>query len=131
MRKLIAAVGVIGVVLGLGVVPAAAGPSGDNEAFCQARIEAEEKFGELFETDEPDQDVIDEINGLLDELDQSAPAEIATQVTTVTGALRQGLETEFESDPFEDPAVQEAATAIDAFINANCGFVILDVTALD
>src|SRR5688500_2503618 len=131
MRKLIAATGGIGVVLGRGVAPAAAGPSGDQEVFCQARIDVEEEFGKLFETEEPDQDVIDEINGLLDELDATASPEIAAQVTTVTGALRQGLETGFESDPFEDPAVQEAATAIDAFINANCGFEIVDVTALD
>ncbi len=133
MRRLIAAIGVIGIVLGLGIVPAGAGPSGDQDAFCQARIDIEEQFGKLFseEGQEPDPDVVDAINGLLDDLDATAPAEISSQVATVTAALRQGIQAGFEQDPFEDPAVQEAGSAIDVFVNDNCGFEILDVTGVE
>lgn len=133
MRRLIAAIGVIGVVLGLGIAPAIAGPSGDSEAFCQARIDIEEEFGKLFseEGDEPDPDVVDAVNGLLDELDATAPPEISPQVATVTAALRQAIQTGFEEDPFEDPAVDEAGTQIDVFVNENCGFEIVDVTGLE
>lgn len=133
MRRLLVLVSGVACAGAIGIAPVAAGPSGDVDPFCQGRVDIEEEFGKLFseEGEEPDPDVVDAINGLLDDLDATAPPEIASQVTTVTAALRQAIETGFEQDPFEDPAVQEAGDAIDVFVNNNCGFEILDVTGLE
>jgi uncharacterized cupredoxin-like copper-binding protein len=131
VQKLVVTLAVAGLTGLVGVAPAGARQTSDTDAFCQARIDAEEEFGKLFESDEPDPDVVDAVNELLDELDQLAPPDIAAQVPTVTGALRQALETGFESDPFEDPVVDQAGGEIDAFVNANCGFEIVDVTGVE
>jgi len=114
-----------------GVGPAGAGPTTGAEEFCQLRIDFSKTIGQLFATEEPEQEVIDKFSRQLDEIDGAAPPEIAAQVATVTAALRQALENEFEEDPFEDPAVREANAAINDSLLANCGFERVDVTGLE
>lgn len=134
MCRLVVALSITGLVVALGPVVAAAGPTGGLEAFCQARVDIEKAFTEApFGEGEPDPDEVEEFQNelfpLLDTFDQYAPPELAAQVATVTGALRQAAET--GEDPFEDTAVQEAGQAINAYVIANCGFEVVDVTAIE
>lgn len=132
MRRLVVGVSITGLVVALGAIAAAAGATGGLKAFCQARVDIEKVFSQApFGEEEPDPDELEEFQNelfpLLDQLSQNAPPELAAQVATVTGALRQSAET--GADPFGDPAVQEAGQAVNEYVIANCGFEVVDVTA--
>jgi hypothetical protein len=66
------------------------------------------------------------IDALLDQAAAVVPTEIEPQVTAASEVLRQGFET-----AFQDPALQENGTAIDAWATDNCGYQVVDVHATE
>jgi hypothetical protein len=112
----------------------------DPATFCEAAVDAEASVSSGppidVETATPE-----EIQAALEEFgaqvepklaaaEESAPEEIAADVTTLTGQIRQVLETGDDS-LFEQPAYTEADNAIDEYMLAECGYEQLEATGVD
>jgi hypothetical protein len=112
----------------------------DPAEFCEAAVEAESTIGMGppvdFETATPE-----EIQAALEEfgtqvepqlaaVDDSAPEEISDDVTTLTGKIREVLETG-DDTIFEQPEYTEADDAIDEYMLAECGYEQLEATGVD
>lgn len=123
-------IGVMVGVVGLALFGAACGDdggdsessseaSGEDAAFCDARVAVEAEFF----ADRPDQEAIDAI---LDDLAGEAPDEVQEDATVVADTLRES-----GGDAFDDPAFVESITVVDEYALANCGFEAVEVTGLD
>jgi hypothetical protein len=99
-------------------VPAGAG-EGDVKKFCKANTALDAAFSA-----EPPKPRV--INGLLNLLARTAPPEIADAVNVAVPAFKENPET-----AFEDPAVEEAVSQIEAFEYESCGYEQVDVTLED
>ncbi|MGH9015196.1 MAG: hypothetical protein ACRDZ1_14870 [Acidimicrobiia bacterium] len=116
----------------VGVIPAGAGPASGAEEFCQAVADASILLNKA-----PDEDASKKkqekfaanVERLVSQAEQSAPSELASQVSTSATALRELLET--GEHPTEDPAAQAAFTAVHEYVFANCGYRAVDVTGLE
>ena len=107
MRKIFIAAVVACVAAAFAASPVSA-QEGDLEAFCDASLEVDV-------ADEPSPE-------LLEELQSTAPPEIAASVETAVTTFE-----ELGEDAFEDEAFNAAIVAMDTFVAANCGFEIVDV----
>jgi Asp-tRNA(Asn)/Glu-tRNA(Gln) amidotransferase A subunit family amidase len=117
-----AVVGLVGLATAfMGVVPAGAGPSGDQDAFCKGVVDISLLFNKIEE--EPTAKQQQKIGQYLETIQQNAPAELAEPVGVAATAV--------ESGNFEDPAVEEAITTIDTWVADNCGYEVVDVTATE
>lgn len=122
-------------------VGTSAAETGEDPAeFCEASVEVEAAFGMGpavdFETAPPDeiQAALEEFGGTVEPLlaraEETAPEEVADDVSTAAGLAREALST-------GDPAVldgaeyQEADAAIDEYMLGECGFEQLESTGVD
>jgi len=122
VRMLAAVVGLAGLSTALmGAIPAGAGPSGDQDAFCKGVVDISLLFNTI--EDEPTAKQQEKIAGHLETIEQNAPAEVADQVQTAVTGVREGN--------FEAPDVTAAVTAVDEWVAENCGYEVVDVTAAD
>ena len=122
VRMLAAVVGLAGVSTALmGAIPAGAGPSGDQDAFCKGVVDVSLLFNKI--EDEPTAKQQQKLDSYLDTIEENAPAELADQVQTAVTGAREGN--------FEDPNVNAAVTAVDEWVAENCGYTVVDVTAAD
>jgi hypothetical protein len=94
----------------------------DTAAFCDARIQLEQEFN----ADQPDAQAI---TGLLEDLQASAPSDLAANVEGISTLLASAAES--GSDPSEDPAFTENVQPIDEFALEQCGDQTVEVTAAD
>ena len=112
----------------------------DPAAFCEAAVDAESAVTSGppidFETATPE-----EIQAALEEFsaqvepqlaaaEEAAPEEISADVTTLTGLIRQVLETG-DDTLFEQPEYTNADNAIDEYMLAECGFEQIEATGVD
>ena len=97
--------------------PAAAAADDTNATFCQARVDAEKAFGQ--EDQQAAQDAVQR-------LQDNAPSEIATEVSTLANLLSTK-----GPAAFEDPAGAAAAQTADTWVLEHCGFERVDVTGVD
>jgi hypothetical protein len=119
---LAAVVGLAGLSTALmGAIPAGAGPSGDQDAFCKGVVDISLLFNKIEEEPTPKQQ--EKIGGYLDTIQENAPAELAEPVGVAATAV--------ESGNFEDPAVADAINTIDIWVADNCGYEVVDVTATE
>jgi hypothetical protein len=128
----------IGIALGLAAVlttgPAAAGQDGDLKAFCRTTVDLIEHV--LTESARPAEDASrpkiekfeKRLAKLLDRAEQTAPAEIAEQVSFASELTRIDPRTA-ELDFFRQ--ILEPIQAIKRFAADNCGFKTVTVTARD
>ncbi|MGH9050071.1 MAG: hypothetical protein ACRDY4_10110 [Acidimicrobiia bacterium] len=122
VRLLAAVVGLAGASTALmGVVPAGAGPSGDQGTFCEGVVDVSLLFNKIEEEPTPKQQ--DKITGYLDTIEQNAPDEVAEPVGVAVAGVREGN--------FDDPAVGAAIVAVDQWVADNCGYQVVDVTGRD
>lgn len=122
VRMLAAVVGLAGLSTALmGAIPAGAGPSGDQDAFCKGVVDISLLFNKIEEEPTPKQQ--EKIGGYLDTIQENAPAELAEPVGVAATAV--------ESGNFEDPAVADAINTIDIWVADNCGYEVVDVTATE
>jgi hypothetical protein len=113
---------------------------GDVAAFCQAAVEAETASAQGpdidFETATPEeiQAALTEYGARLEpalaQAEETAPDDISDSVRTVTGIIRQALETG-DDTAFEDPEYVAADDAIDEYVLAECGFEEIQATGVD
>jgi hypothetical protein len=99
-----------------------AAADGDTAAFCASRVQLEQAFN----AEQPD---VEAVTALLGDLQASAPADIAGNVTGLSDALAQAAES--GADPTEDPAFGENIGPIDEFSLSDCGYETVEVTGVD
>jgi hypothetical protein len=94
----------------------------DIAAFCDARVQLEREFN-------ADQPNVEAVTALLEDLEASAPSDLAGNAS----GLAQVLATAAESggDPTEDPAFGENIAPIDEFALGECGYETVEVTGVD
>jgi hypothetical protein len=129
MRKLGFLVALTTVGALLGVAPAAAQPTPEVTAFCDAALAADKAVAKLESGGRPKQKDIQAAETALGQAESTAPPEIATQIQAVVAAVRTGIQS--GSDPFEDPAVEQNFNAIQEYRYNSCGYRQLDVTGIE
>jgi hypothetical protein len=112
----------------------------DPAAFCEASVDAEAAIAMGppidFETASPEeiQTVLQEfgaqIEPTLAEAEDTAPDEVRDDVTTLTGLIRQVVETG-DDTVFEQPEYTGADAAIDEYMLAECGYEHIEATGVD
>jgi uncharacterized cupredoxin-like copper-binding protein len=110
----------------------------DPAAFCEASVDVEAGFFSMGPQDpstppEEQQAALEEfartMEPLLAEAEETAPEEIADDVTTATGIVRQAL----SGDPaaLEGQEYMDADNAIDEYMLAECGYEQLEATGVN
>jgi len=121
VRMLVAVAGLAGLSTALmGVTPAGAGPSGDEETFCESVVDISVLFSRI--EDEPTPKQQRKIDRLLGQIEENAPSELAEPVSVAVESVR--------TENFDDPALQAMST-IDTWVADNCGYEVVDVTATE
>ncbi|WP_040336636.1 hypothetical protein [Candidatus Blastococcus massiliensis] len=113
---------------------------GDADAFCAAAVEAETTIGQGppvdFEAATPEEieaalaEFSQDLEPTLEELESVAPEEISSDVESLSGQVRQALETGDDS-VFESEEFVSADAAIDEYMLDNCGFEQIEATGVD
>ena len=109
------------------------------EAFCRAAIETQGVLTTGPEVDfetATEEDIASameeygqQLLPVLDDLSADVPDELADDVESMSGALRDSLES--GAEPFSEPEFVEADRNIDAFMLDNCGYEVISVDAVD
>jgi hypothetical protein len=100
--------------------------------FCDANWKISDVFSSLFEGGDqgPSDAQLEKADAklapLLDQAEQSVPADIEPEVTPALTSLRQGFKT-----ALDDPTLQEHGQAIDAWAFDHCKYQAVDVTATE
>jgi hypothetical protein len=123
--SILAGVALVGSLFGS--TPAVA-QSTDLTAFCDAALEVDQAFDALGEGKVTPRK-IDRATAALTALEGSAPPEVATNVASIAGTIRNALDE--DEDPSADPSFQQDEEAINAFRYSSCGYETADVTLLE
>jgi hypothetical protein len=119
VRKLLT-IGVVTAIAGAAwIVPAGAAVTPEVKAFCKAVNRADAAV-EAASGDEATPRQQRAVDPALTGIEETAPPELATVVSSVTGILRASAQS--GADPFEDPALLTGITTIDAYRFAQCGY---------
>lgn len=110
------------IVFGIIATACSSGPSAETVAFCDAFVAGEAAF-----SGDPDPATIE---GILADIESSAPADVSDAASTITGTARNVLETG-DFDLFSSDEFIAAETTVDAFMVAECGYENVDVEAID
>jgi hypothetical protein len=115
--RLLFGVGLLAAVLGITASPISA-QSSSEKTFCKGVADISLFFNKL--DGPPSSKEEKRIGRLLQPIEKNAPSALAAQVATATAGVRAGS--------FEDPAVDEAVGAVDAWVTENCGYQVVKVT---
>ena len=128
MRKLgfLVTLPVVGALLG--VAPAAAQPTPEVTAFCDAALKTD-KAAEKALTEKPKQKDIQAFDTSLAEMETTAPPAVATNVQTAAALVRTAIQE--RKDPFDDPTFEQNFNAINEYRYNSCGYTQLDVTGVE
>jgi hypothetical protein len=114
----------------LGVSPAAAQPTPEATAFCDAALGADRALAKLETGGRPKRSDVQALETALSRAESSAPPEIATQVQAVVAATRRAIQE--RKDPFEvDPNFGPNFNALQEYRYNSCGYAQLDVTGIE
>ncbi|RBY89009.1 hypothetical protein DQ244_14635 [Blastococcus sp. TBT05-19] len=123
-----------------GESPASTSAAGDVEAFCAAAVEAESMASQGpavdFETASPEeiQAAVTEFGARLEpslkEVEDTAPDEVRDDVETLTGMIRQMLETG-DDTLMDSEEARSADAGIDDYMLDSCGYEQIEATAVD
>ena len=128
MRNLavLIAVPVVGTLLG--IAPAAAQPTPEVTAFCDAALTTDKAAGKAL-VEKPKQKDIRALETALGRIESTAPPEIAANVQAAVAATRTAIQS--RKDPFDDPTFEQNLSAIDQYRYNSCGYTQLDVTGVE
>jgi hypothetical protein len=116
----------------LTVAATAAQAAPSTKKFCDANWKISEVFNSLFSggdegpSDAQLQRADAKLAPLLDQAEQSVPADIEPEVTPALATLRQGLKT-----AFDDPTLGEHGAQIDGWAFDHCKYQAVDATATE
>jgi hypothetical protein len=128
MRKIgvLVAIPVVGALLGVG--PAAAQPTPEATAFCDAAIKTDKASEKVF-ADRPKQKDVQAFESALAEMETTAPPEVAASVQAAAASVRTAIQE--RRPPFDDPTFEQSINAIDEYRYNSCGYTQLDVTGIE
>jgi hypothetical protein len=130
MRKIgvLVALPVIGALLA--ATPAAAQPTPEVTAFCDAALKADRAVAKLESGGRPKQKDVQAAETAFGQAETTAPPEIATQVQAVVAATRTAIQS--GQDPREaDPNFDQNFGAMEAYRYNSCGYTQLEVTGVE
>jgi hypothetical protein len=125
MRKLgiLVATPVVGALLG--IAPAAAQPTPEVTAFCEAALTTD-KAAEKALTEKPKQKDIQAFQAALTQQESTAPPEVAATVQAAAAQVRTAIQS--RQDPFDDPSFEQNLNAINQYLYNSCGYTQIEVT---
>ena len=97
----------------------------DDQVFCESVVAAETAVLGAASGGDPSG-----VEDLLVAAEESAPAELESQMEVVTSTVRTALETKDDS-AFEDDEFSKNEEEVDQWVADNCGYERVDVTAVD
>jgi hypothetical protein len=112
----------------LGVAPAAAQPTPEVTAFCDAALKTDKAAEKVF-ADRPKQKDVQAFEAALAEMETTAPPEAAASVQAAAASVRTAIQE--RKDPFDDPSFEQSINAIDEYRYNSCGYTQLDVTGIE
>ena len=121
-----------GLVAGLIMAWANPAAAADKKVFCATNVKISLAFNQLFASSngQPSAAQIQQAQGpilaLIDQAAQTAPPDIADQVTIIATAAHADFQ-----NALNDPAVSDAGSKIDAYAVGNCGYRVINVTAVE
>jgi hypothetical protein len=119
-------------VAGLVLAWASPAAAADKKAFCSTNVKINLALNQLFAASngQPSATAIQQaqgpILGLLDQAVKTAPPGIVDQVKIIANALHANFQS-----ALNDPAVSDAGSKVDAYAVKNCGYHVINVTAVD
>lgn len=96
-----------------------------NEEFCDSFVDAQAAVIAASSGGDAG-----DVNGLLDDVEASAPEEVSDTVETFVPEVRRAMEEEDQS-VFESDEFQDADEELDRYIAENCGYKSAEVEAVD
>lgn len=130
MRKLgfLVALPVVGALFA--VTPAAAQPTPEVTAFCEAGLAADKALAKLETGGKPKRSDAQALEAALSQVGATTPPQIATQVQAVVAATRTAVQR--GRDPFQvDPDFGQNFNTIQQYRYDSCGYTQLDVTGIE
>jgi len=128
MKKVAITAALALVTSGIWVGSGWAGPTRDVKRFCDAVLKVEKEVGAI-EEQGPTSEQTDKVNQALARVEETAPAAVATQVTTIVGIFRDSLAA--GQDPFANPDLQPNINVVDEYRFTSCGYQQVEVTGRD
>jgi hypothetical protein len=127
MRKLgfLVALPVVGALLG--VAPAAAQPTPEVTAFCNAGLTADKAASKFFSSRKPSS-ARQEFEAALAGVEGTAPPEVASNVQAVANEIRRALQRRKEPS---QKVLDQNLQPIDEYRYNSCGYTQLDVTGIE
>jgi hypothetical protein len=128
MRKLgiLVALPMIGALVG--ITPAAAQPTPEVTAFCDATLAAD-KAAEKALGEKPKRKDVQAFERALAQIESTAPPEVAAPVQAAVATVRNAIQT--REDPFEDPSFEQNLNTIDEYRYNSCGYTQLDSAGIE
>jgi hypothetical protein len=112
----------------VGIAPAAAQPTPEVTAFCDAALRADKASTKVFEARKPKQKDVQALDAALAEAQNTAPPEIATNVQTVVAEIRTSIQS--NEEPSEE-TLEQNLSAIDQYRYNSCGYQQAEVTGIE
>jgi hypothetical protein len=113
----------------LGVAPAAAQPTPEVTAFCEAALNTDKAADKVFATEKPKQKDIRAFESALTQMESTAPPAVASAVQAAAASVRTAIQE--RKAPFDDPTFEQNINAIDEYRYNSCGYRQLDVTGVE
>ena len=129
MRKFafLVAVPVVGAVLG--IAPAAAQPTPEITAFCDAALTADKAANKAFGGGKPKPKDVRALDAALAQTVSASPSELTETLQTIVRGVQSALQS--GKDPSEDPAFQRNLNVVDEYRYNSCGYQTADVTTTE
>jgi plastocyanin len=110
----------------VGVAPAAAQPTPEVTAYCEAALTTDKAIEKLFASERPKQKDLQAFQTALTQQESSAPPEVAATVQAAATQVRTAIPN--LQNLFEDPSFEQNVNAIDEHRYSSCGYTQIDVT---
>jgi hypothetical protein len=129
MRKLalLVAVPIVGALLG--IAPAAAQPTPDITAFCDAALTADKAANTVFAGGKPKQKDIQALDAALAQTVSASPSELTETLQAVIAGVQSAIQS--GKDPTQNPDFQRNLNVIDEYRYNSCGYQTADVTTTE
>jgi hypothetical protein len=111
------------------VAPAAAQPTPQATAFCDANLAVDKAANKALGTERPKRKDVQALESAVTRVESTAPPEMTANVQAAASAVRTGLQN--RQDPTDDPNFEPNLRAINEYRYNSCGYTQLDVTGIE
>lgn len=110
----------------LGLAPAAAQPTPEVTAFCEAGLVADRAADKFFNSERPSRKVRQEFQTALSGVESTAPPEVAAAVQAAVASTRNAIQS--QQNPFDDPTFEQNINTVDQYRFNSCGYTQVQTT---